>query len=141
MTSPEEAFVIQRLTGLPNITGVQAATEDNDPNEQLNKAGGYTSDVYFSSDLVDSSKTYADTEYAGGIIQVGTDGGGSIEVFATEDDANKRDAYLALFDGTPLTSGYHKVVGTCVIRLSQYLTATQQEALAQEIVDSLTRLE
>ena len=141
VTNPEEAFVIQRLTGLPNITGVQAATEDNDPNEQLHKAGGYTSDVYFSSDLVDSSKTYADPEYAGAIIQVGTDGGGSVEVFANEDDAYKREAYLAVFDGTALTSGYHEVVGTCVIRLSQYLTATQQEDLAQEITDSLTRLE
>lgn len=40
VTNPSEQFVIARLTGLPTITGVQAATEENDPNGQLNKQGG-----------------------------------------------------------------------------------------------------
>lgn len=55
VTNPAEQFVVERLNGLPNITGVEAATEQNDPNGSLHKDGGYTAAVFFSSDLVDQS--------------------------------------------------------------------------------------
>lgn len=71
VTAPSEAFVVQRITGLSNVTGVEAATEANDPNRQLNKPGGYTAAVFFSSDLVDCSKVYSD---GSGIVNAGTDG-------------------------------------------------------------------
>ena len=35
---------------------IAAATEENDPNERLHKQGGYTAQVYFSSDLVEQSQ-------------------------------------------------------------------------------------
>lgn len=139
VTNPSEQFVIERLTGLPNITGVEAVTEDNDPNGNLNKDGGYTATVYFSSDLVDSSQVYPMEGYTG-IPAVGTDGGGAIEVYATVDDAENRNEYLAALDGGIFASGSHAVVGTCVIRTSDYLSASQQDALEQEIIESLTRL-
>lgn len=103
VTDPGESFVIHRLTGLPNITGVEAATEDNDPNGQLGKSGSYTAAVYFTSDLVDVSKTYASPGYTG-IVATGTDGGGCVEVYKTSEDAQKRDQYLAAFDGGILSS-------------------------------------
>ena len=76
-----------------------------------------------------------------GIVGAGTDGGGAVEVYANVDDANKRNDYLAVFDGTILTSGSHDVVGTCVVRTSHLLTASQQKTLEGEIADSLTKLE
>lgn len=139
VTNPSEQFVIERLTGLPNITGVEAATEDNDPNGNLNKDGGYTATVFFSSDLIDASETYAMEGYTG-IPAIGTEGGGAVEVYATAEDAEKRNEYLASFDGGIFASGSHAVVGTCVIRTSDHLTASQQDALEQEIIESLTRL-
>jgi prefoldin subunit 5 len=140
VTNPSEQFVIQRITGLANITGVEAVTENNDPNGNLGKAGGYTACVYFSSDLVDQSKVYISDGYSG-IVGAGTDGGGAVEVYANVDDANKRNNYLAVFDGGVLSSGSHDVVGTCIVRTSHILTASQQKMLEGEIVDSLTRLE
>ena len=59
------------------------------------------------------------------------------EVYATEEDALERDAYLAGFDGTAFASGSHTVVGTVVVRTSNLLTASQQKALEAEIVDTL----
>ena len=140
VTNPSEQFVIERLTGLPNITGVEAATETNDPNRQLNKQGGYTSDVFFSSDLVDQSQVFP-MDGMTGLPAAGTDGGGCVEVYGTEEDAQSRDAYLGSFDGTVLSSGYHTVVGTCVVRVSTLLTAAQQQQIAQAVTASLTRLE
>lgn len=139
VTNPSEQFVIERLTGLSNITGVEAVTEGNDPNGNLNKDGGYTATVFFSSDLVDASETYAMEGYTG-IPAIGTEGGGAVEVYATAEDAEKRNEYLASFDGGIFASGSHAVVGTCVIRTSDHLTASQQDALEQEIIESLTRL-
>lgn len=139
VTNPSEQFVIERLTGLPNITGVEAVTEDNDPNGNLNKDGGYTATVFFSSDLINASETYAMEGYTG-IPAIGTEGGGAVEVYATAEDAEKRNEYLASFDGGIFASGSHTVVGTCVIRTSDHLTASQQDALEQEIIESLTRL-
>ena len=140
VTNPSEAFVIQRITGLPNITGVEAVTESNDPNGKLNKAGGYTATVYFSSDLVDQSSVYASEGYTG-IVAVGNDGGGTVEVYSSVEDAEKRSTYLGAFDGSILSSGSHEVLGTCVLRTSDKLTASQQQTLTQEVKEALIRLE
>jgi hypothetical protein len=139
VTNPSEQYVIDRISGLPNVTGVEAVTEGNDPNGQLNKAGGYTATVYFSSDLVDKSEVYPAPGYTA-IVGAGCDGGGCVEVYATVDEAQKRSDYLATYDGTVLASGSHDVVGTCLIRTSNHLAASQQHALEQSIKDSLTRL-
>lgn len=140
VTNPTEQFVIGRLNGLPNITGVEAATEENDPNGNLHKDGGYTSAVFFSSDLVDQSQVYVD-ENNTGIPAAGTDGGGCVEVYATVEDAEERNTYLAGFDGSILRPGSHTVVGTCVVRTSDLLTASQQNEMEQNIIDSLIRLD
>lgn len=139
VTAPSEQFVLERLSGLPNITGAEAVTEQNDPNGNLHKDGDYTAAIYFSSDLVDSSQLYAQPGYTG-IPATGTDAGGCVEVYATAKDAEERNDYLASFDGTILNSGSHAVVGTCVIRTSYLLTASEQDATEQSIIDSLTRL-
>lgn len=137
ITNPNEDFVIQRLKGIPNISGYQAVTEDHDPNGNLNKQGGYTSTVYFSTPLIDQSNVYGND-----IVDKGTECGGAIEVYASEEDAKKRDSYLASFDGAGmLNSGSHKVLGTIVIRTSTKLTATQQNKFTNNITNKLLELQ
>lgn len=135
LTNPSEEFVIQRLQTVDEIVDVRAVTEDNDPNGNLNKPGGYTATVYFESKKVDQSKVYGTT-----LIDKGTDAGGAIEVYAKEEDAKKREEYLAGFDGSILVSGTHKVVGTVLIRTSNELTATQQKKLEAKIIKALSEL-
>lgn len=137
ITNPNEDFVIQRLKEIPNISGYQAVTEDHDPNGNLNKQGGYTSTVYFSTPLIDQSSVYGND-----IVDKGTECGGAIEVYASEEDAEKRDSYLASFDGAGmLNSGSHKVLGTIVIRTSTKLTATQQNEFTNNITNKLLELQ
>lgn len=137
ITNPNEDFVIQRLKGIPNVSGYQAVTEDHDPNGNLNKQGGYTSTVYFSTPLIDQSSVYGND-----IVDKGTECGGAIEVYASEEDAEKRDSYLASFDGAGmLNSGSHKVLGTIVIRTSTKLTATQQNEFTNNITNKLLELQ
>lgn len=136
VTNPSEAFIVERLTNLPNITGMEAVTEDNDPNGKLNKQGGYTATVYFASDLINQSDVYGKT-----IVDKGNEAGGTIEVYPTVEDANKRNEYLAEFDGAGfLSSGSHSVVGTVIIRTSDRLTASQQKEMEKNIYNSLIEI-
>lgn len=134
--NPDESYVITCLGKVAGIVDIAAATEDNDPNGQLHKAGGYTAAVYFSHENVDQSRVFGDS-----LIDKGTDAGGQVEVFATPEDAAKRDSYLAAFDGSAFSSGSHTVVGTCVIRTSNELKASQQNELTANIIEELTRVQ
>lgn len=136
VTAPSEAFVIERLRGIDGVGEISAVTEDNDPNGHLGKEGGYTSTVYFISPLVNQRDVYGTT-----VIEKGCNGGGAIEVYANEADAEKRNSYLSSFDGaTMFSSGSHKVVGTVLIRTSDKLPASQQKKLEADIIASLTKL-
>ena len=53
LISPKEEFIVSRLKTVKNIDKIEAATEEHDPNGQLNKPGGYTAQIYFSSPLVE----------------------------------------------------------------------------------------
>lgn len=78
--------MIKCLEKVDHITGISAVTEDNDPNGNLNKAGGYTATVYFADDRVPADKVESKGKT---IIDKGTDGGGAIEVYANEEDVKK----------------------------------------------------
>lgn len=135
VNNPDEAYVIACLGRVAGVVDIAAATEDNDPNGQLHKAGGYTAAVYFSHENVNQSNVYGTS-----LIDKGTEAGGQVEVYATPEDAQKRDTYLAAFDGSAFSSGSHVVVGTCVIRTSDQLTASQQNELTANIIAELTRI-
>ena len=137
VTNPSEAFVLDRLNGIPNVSGQLAVNEETDINGLLHKAGGYTAAIYFTSDLVDATGNGLKD---GDALAKGNDGGGCIEVFETEEEAEKRNIYLSAFDGTVLRPGSHKVVGTVIIRTSDYLTATQQNDMTTNIYNSLIAL-
>lgn len=130
--NPTEDYIISCLSKVNTIVDVDAVTEDNDPNGNLNKAGGYTSTVYFSSDLVDQSKVNGST-----IIDKGTNAGGGIEVYRTPEDAQNRNKYLASFDGGMFASGSHTVIGTVLVRTSDELTASKQQMLESAIIEQL----
>lgn len=132
---PSEGYIIDCLGRVENVVDISAVTEDNDPNEQLNKAGGYTAQVYFSSDLVNQGDVLGST-----VIEKGTDCGGSIEVYTTPEDTQKRNEYLAAFDGGIFASGSHTVIGTVLVRTSNKLKASEQKELEANIITVLTTL-
>lgn len=149
-------YVIDCLKTVDDITDIEAATEDHDPNHGLNKQGKYIAAIYFRTSSLnivqDEEWGYLYLENVNGNkevlvldegedinspVDVGTGGGGQIEVYRTVEDAETRDEYLASFDSSVLASGSHIVVGTMVIRTSDYLTATQQQELTDAIVNAL----
>ena len=139
VTAPSQDFVVSRLGKVPGVSDIEPVTEANDPNRRLNKAGGYTAAVYFHFGGVDGIE---EVNSALPSIEIGTDGGGCIEVYRTVEDANKRNDYLASFDGQGVfDTGSHKVLGTVIVRTSHFLTASQQNALTDEIEAILTELD
>ncbi len=128
-----QIFVIDVIKKIPNIINIDAATEYNDPNGQLNKQGGYIADIFFSVDVINQNSIAGIT-----LVEKGTDAGGSIEIYNNVEDAKKRNEYLANFDGTILSLGSHKVIGTCVVRTSSKLTASLQNILSNNIEKALT---
>lgn len=139
--NPSEEFVMQRILTVDDVADARAVTEDQDPNGNLHKAGGYTSTIYFESKTVNQSDVYVSGKYADVLIDKGTDAGGAIEVYENVEDAEKRRDYLATYDGTIFANGTHTVIGTVLVRTSNELTATQQKELEQKVIDALTRLE
>ena len=139
VTAPSQDFVVSRLGKVPGVSDIEPVTEANDPNRQLNKAGGYTAAVYFHFGGVDGIE---EVNSAHPSIEIRTDGGASIDVYRTVEDANKRNDYLASFDGQGVfDTGSHKVLGTVIVRTSHFLTASQQNALTDEIEAILTELD
>lgn len=139
MNNPPVEQVKSAIAGVDGISDIESVTENHDPNGNLGKQGGYTGCLYFRYSLVDQSQLYvADGEDASSSIDIGTDAGGCIEIYATAKDAERRNDYLASFDGGALSSGSHKVLGTLVIRTSDELNASQQKMLEGAIINALT---
>lgn len=135
VTAPTEAFIIERLQGVDGVGEIAAETEETDGNGMLGKKGAYYAKIDYISPLVNQDEVYGST-----VVEKGNEGGGSIEVFETEELAKRRDAYLAGFDGGLFDSGSHKVLGTLVVRTSDILTASQQKQLEANVITALTRL-
>ena len=139
--------IIKNLDGAYSICVV---TEDNDPNGNLNKQGGYTGAVYFRLKQVDKKlkneaiKNFGEEFVENGdwennydSCEAGTSAGGQIEIYPNKSDANKRNEYLSTLDGF-LSGGYHVVKDTLVIRVSDELTSTQQKEIANEIIELIS---
>lgn len=137
VTAPSEAFVIERLRGIDGVGEIAALTEETDNNGLLGKAGTYYAKIDFASPWIEDPYSI----YSGrSVAENSTDGGGSVEVFETEELAQKRNDYLGAFDGGMFASGSHKVLGTLIVRTSNELTASQQKKLEADIIASLTKL-
>jgi hypothetical protein len=94
---------IAHRMSLRHVTAYTAATA---PNHLLGRQGGYTSKINWSN--------------------------GSIEIFSTRAEAQKRKTYLLAFAGTPLGDGYDHIVGTCLLRIFDSQTPTQAHVLEAE---------
>lgn len=136
ITQPTQDFIENRLRAVPTITKIQSVTENNDPNGLLNKQGGYTASVYFADQQV------SDIAPASDLVEAGNEAGGNIEVYASKEDAEKRNDYLSTFDGNGLLNpGSHYVYGTLIIRTSDKLTASQQKNLTDTIYQKFIELQ
>ena len=91
-----------------NLHHVTAYTAATDPNHLLGRQGGYTSKINWPN--------------------------GSIEVFSTPAEAQKRKTYLQAFAGTPFGDGYDYLVGTYLLRIFDSQTPTQAHALEAEFL-------
>lgn len=137
ITAPEEDWVMTRLGRVSDVANMAPVTEENDPNGNLNKVGGYTSTVYFGTPLLGTEEKTGDA-----VIEAGNQGGGAIETYRTVEDAEARNTYLSAFDGGGfISAGSHKVLGTMVIRTSDKLKASQQETLTNAIINEMISLD
>ena len=131
--TPTEEYIISCLESTPNVKEVVAATEDNDPNDNLGEEGMYYSAVFFSLDLIPFDADYGET-----VLEQGTIGGGCIEAYNTVEDAEVRNEYLSKFDNKwVFSSGYHEVVGTLVVRTSRKLTDEQNNDFMFNLISVL----
>jgi hypothetical protein len=103
----------------PTVTQTYIYSANQDPNNELGKAGGY---YIAGAEFYD---TQTNTPPDG--TAFGADSGGAIEVYANTSDAAKRATYLEGFQSDPtLNPGAVKQVGVYVLRASENYTASQQ---------------
>ena len=131
--NPEQLWVIAKLGTVEDVEAIEAVTAENDPNGLLGNPGGYTSCIYFTTTMMDSTGVAGD-----GPVAKGVDGGGAIEVYATSDAARARCDYLDEFEGTILYSGSYALIGTMVVRTSCLLADDAQYVLTDEIITAMT---
>ncbi len=140
VTAPSDEFIIARLRMVQTIVDVEAVTAEHDPNGMLNTPGGYKGCIYFSDSQVSKEKLPFGVDISK-VIDIGTAGGGCIEVYGNLEDAENRNALLASYDGTVYHTGSHCIIGTCVVRTSKELTSAQQENLTKAIMEMLLKVE
>ena len=90
-----------------------------------------------STAAASSSASSESSDPAIDVVLLGTNGGGAVEIFATEESAKARAQRLAFFTGSVMDAGSVAVEGTCVIRTSNYLDSEDQNKLTDEIRKAL----
>ena len=136
LTAPSLEWVKERLAKCDHIVDYQEVTQANNPDGLLGKEGGYTDCVYFTVKGLDTETV---TGYR--IVEIGNDAGGTVEIYATREEAMNRCDYLSQFDNTYLYSGSYTAAGTIVVRTSYKLSNTKQVELTNEIITALTARE
>lgn len=114
------------------VTETKVYTEDNDPNKDLGKKGKYQSGMAFIDSRTEFEKDSEEPE------RWGTDAGGSVEVYASVDEAKARYDELAAYQGQSfLDPGALKIKDNVVIRASTHLSKTQQDEILNYIASIL----
>ena len=155
ITDPNAQSVISALKSVSGIISAEAATEDNDPFAMLGTEDGYTSCIFFGSDLVPAElpeeeaaeepdenaegENAPDEEAAEPEAEapkaLTTEAGGAIEVYESAELAESRDEALT----KTANADFHTVFGSMVIRLSPKLSAIQQQELLEAIEAALLK--
>ena len=106
-----------------------------------NAAEGGTTTENAAASETDASETSEEKEQKPkeviDVVMIGTVGGGAVEIFPTEEDAQARIEYLRFFEGSLMDPGAFDVEKTCVIRASKYLDAVEQKELIEKIREEL----
>ncbi|WP_051208895.1 zinc ribbon domain-containing protein [Butyrivibrio sp. WCD3002] len=140
--SPSEADVVEMLASIDNILEIEAVTEENDSNESLNKPGGYSADIFFSSKYLEGTRALEDWDgNRMSPIDAGTAGGGSIEIYSNVRDAEDRCKYIHEMQKKIGGGEKDAIVGTCLVRISRKMKASKQNKLMNLIVDGLQTLD
>lgn len=121
VVNPTPEFVMAALNITESVTNVLLSDEAEE---------GYKAKVYFVSSFIDAS--LADDK------ALGTQNGGSVEIFESAEEALKRDEYLHNFDNTTLVGQSHAVAGSLVIRTSSLLDAYNRNYITDRVVYALT---
>lgn len=112
-----------KAAGMP-IGNVNVYTETNDPNKLLGRPGQYTSKVNFIDTTVNEDSSQG--------IEVLN--GGSVEVFANQDDSKKRYDYVSnIAKSAPMFNEYDFQFRNVVLRTSKDLTPTQEKAYEEAL--------
>lgn len=143
--NPDVKVVKEKIETLNDISDICIVTEDHDPNGKLNKQGGYTGALFFVNKNIDTTyyqEHWDDKEMktvkSNDACDMGTVAGGSIEIYANESDAKKRNLYLEQMDAI-ISGGYHEIKGTLVIRISNDLTASEQKDFVDKIIKAIEK--
>lgn len=109
--------------GMP-ISKIDVYTADNDPNKLLGRPGQYTSKVNFVDKRVDEPMNDS----------VDVINGGSVEVFANDQDAKQRFDYVSnIAKAGGMFAEYDFLDGNVLLRLSHDLTPTQEKQYEQAL--------
>ena len=92
--------------------------------------------MYFSPPLVKDEYGL----FTGHVIDYRTDYGESVEVYITVSETQKKNEYLSALDRGILSGVSHTVYGSIIIRTSSELIASQQKALVEAVLSTLTEL-
>jgi hypothetical protein len=107
-SAPSIGLTAEQIAQRMNLHHVTAYTAATDPNHLLGRQGGYTSKINWPN--------------------------GSIEVFSTRAEAQRRETYLQALAGLPFGDGYDYLVGTCLLRIFDSQTPSQANALEAEFL-------
>src|SRR5699024_10857785 len=109
----------------------EATAGENAATETASDENAPVDSIYFASTLVSEACVYLSDE---ALATSDAGCGGGVEIYATADAAQRRDAELSAQAG----QGALRVAGTVVIRLSSALSAQERETLMEEVLEALT---
>ena len=134
--SVEEAPAEEAADEADSTEAPEEATEPaGETGEAPEAAGEPVERVYFASALLSEAFAHLSDEE---LLAAGAECGGSVEIYATADEARQRDAGLA---ESGAASGSHAAVGTLVVRVSEALPSAQRQEFLTQVIDALTTSE
>jgi hypothetical protein len=123
----------------PTVQQTYIYSTNQDPNNELGKAGGYVSGAEFYDTRTNTPPSESESA---GSTAFGADCGGAIEVYPNSSDAASRASYLESFQNdAALNPGAVKQVDNVVVRASENYTGPEQtdmiNYLASQVQDQL----
>ncbi len=131
--SASEDYVIERLQSIDTITDIEAEPAKEKENSQREESPVC---VYFTDSRVDRYALYIRDEDPGA-AETGVKGGGCVEIYDSEEQAQRRQEELASYDGTIFGGGAHRSLGVMVLCVSNLLPNEEQLQLLDALTDAL----